>query len=93
MRILEYFFPDRDLNLHTLRSIAKDIANGTLTTPIPQQSQTSPSQDDLSYSEEASPQEAEPIVESVTELHEPLGCLMKDSGGRFRKRANPEHRE
>jgi aldehyde dehydrogenase (NAD+) len=83
MRILEYFFPDRELNLQTLRCIAKDIVNGTLTMPTPQQ--TPPSQEPISNDDEESPQEAEPVVESVNDLHEPLGSFMKDSQGRFRK--------
>lgn len=83
MRILEYFFPDRELNLQNLRSIAKDISNGTLTTPTPQQTQTPPSQEQGSSSEEDVVYQPEPVVESVNDLHEPLGCLMKDSQGRF----------
>lgn len=97
MRILEYFFPDRELNLQSLRDIAKEIVNGTLIPPTPQQTQTPPMPDQPSPSEEESPQEAEPVVESVNDLHQPLGCLMEDSQGRFRKsyrrpgptRANP----
>jgi aldehyde dehydrogenase (NAD+) len=86
MRILEHFFPDRELNLHTLRSIAKDVTNGTLSLPVTHQSQTPSSQDQASNGEEEdSPLESGPIVESVNDLHEPLGCLMKDSQGRYRR--------
>lgn len=84
LRILEYFFPDRELNLQSLRTIAKDIENGTLTTPTSQQTQTPSAQEQSSSSEEECPQDAEPVVESVNDLHEPLGCMMKDSRGRFR---------
>lgn len=83
MRILEYFFPDRELNLQTLRGIAKDIVNGTLTMPTPQQ--TPPSHEQPPNDDEESPQEAEAVVESVNDLHEPLGSFMKDSQGRFRE--------
>jgi aldehyde dehydrogenase (NAD+) len=85
MRILEYFFPDRELNLHSLRSIAKEVTEGTLRPAIPQQNQTPPMQDQASIEEEFSPEEPEPVEESVNDLHEPLGCLMKDSLGKFRK--------
>lgn len=86
MRILEYFFPDRELNLHTLRAISKDVANGTLSLPHIQQSQTPGSTQDASSNGDAeeSPLETGPNVESVNDLHEPLGCLMKDSQGKYR---------
>ncbi|ORY17943.1 aldehyde dehydrogenase [Clohesyomyces aquaticus] len=84
IRILEYFFPDRELNLPQLRSIAKDIVNGTITTSIVQQVQAAPTQDQSSSSEEESQKDEEIVVESVNDLHEPLGCMMKDSQGKFR---------
>ncbi|KAF2655699.1 aldehyde dehydrogenase-like protein [Lophiostoma macrostomum CBS 122681] len=83
IRILEHFFPDRELNLQTLRSIAKDVSNGKLDGSTPQQVHT-PAEEQPSTGSEECPQDAEPVVESVNDLHEPLGCLMKDSQGRFR---------
>ena len=83
MRILEYFFPDRELNLQSLRSIAKSIVDGTITGTVTQQE--SATLDHASSGEEDGPPEGEPVVESVNDLHEPLGCLMKDSQGRYRK--------
>ncbi|KAF2280517.1 aldehyde dehydrogenase-like protein [Westerdykella ornata] len=84
MRILEYFFPDRELNLHTLRALAKEAADGTLTPATSLPPGVSPAQSQGTNGEELSPEEPEPVVESVSELHEPLGCLMRDSQGRFR---------
>lgn len=82
MRILEYFFPDRELNLHSLRAIAKDVTNGTLTRPTHQAAQTSPSADGPSNGEEEETQEDEPA--DVNDLHEPLGYMMRDSQGKYR---------
>ena len=84
IRILEHFFPDRDLNLQTLRSIANDVTNGKLDSPTTQGART-PVEDQASTADEGCPQDVETVVESVNDLHEPLGCLMKDSQGRFRK--------
>jgi len=85
LRILEYFFPDRELNLQSLRAIAKEIGDGTLKTPSSHQSPTPCAQEQPSSSDDECPQDAEPVVESVNDLHEPLGCMMKDSRGRFRE--------
>lgn len=85
MRILEYYFPDRELNLQTLRAIAKEIGNGTLTTPTLPQIHTPPAHEQTSSGEEECLQDVEPVLESVNDLHEPLGCMMKDSRGRFRE--------
>ncbi|KAF2640662.1 aldehyde dehydrogenase-like protein [Massarina eburnea CBS 473.64] len=84
MRILEHIFPDRELNLVTLRAISKDITDGKLVNPL--------SGLPIVGSEEASPDDEDEIleekafdaVESVNDLHEPLGCMMKDSTGRYR---------
>ena len=102
MRILEHIFPDQELNLITLRALAKDITEGQkLVNPLSGLPVAGPS-------EETSPIQSSPDViaeeggrggdadevdvsrrgeaeESVNDLHEPLGCLMKDSMGRFRK--------
>lgn len=82
MRILEYFFPDRELNLQTLRSIAKSIVDGTLTGSVSHHD--SAAHEHESSGEEDEQLDGEPVVESVNDLHEPLGCLMKDSQGRYR---------
>ncbi|KAF2178990.1 aldehyde dehydrogenase-like protein [Zopfia rhizophila CBS 207.26] len=84
LRILEHFFPDKELNLQSLRAIARDIVNGTLNSAPPQQNQTLQTQDHVSSEEEECPKEMEPVVESLNDLHEPLGCMMKDSRGRYR---------
>jgi hypothetical protein len=85
MRILEHFFPDREFNLQNLRAIVKDIANGAQNSPKPQRAHTPPTTNPVSPDEEDFPPGTEPVVESVNDLHEPLGCLMKDSQGRFRE--------
>ncbi|KAF2878234.1 aldehyde dehydrogenase-like protein [Massariosphaeria phaeospora] len=82
MRILEHFFPDQELNLQSLRAIAKNVVNGR--SPKSQQTPTPSVQEQPSSGEEDCPPEAEPVVESVKDLHESLGCMMKDSNGRFR---------
>lgn len=84
MRILEHFFPDQELNLQSLRTIAKHVTEGKLRSPI-QSIEKSPSAPDVSPVEDESAQEVDPVVESVKDLHAPLGCLMKDSRGRFRQ--------
>jgi hypothetical protein len=84
MRILEHFFPDRELNLVSLKQIAHDVVDGRLVgsvaegEPLPSVSgESTPDEDDV-------PQEAEPVLDSVNDLHEPLGTMMKDSTGRYR---------
>lgn len=85
MRILEHFFPDRELNLVTLRALAKDVADGKIASPVSEQTQGALTTEEAPLDDEGTPEEAEPVVESVNDLHEPLGCMMKDSRGRFRK--------
>lgn len=84
MRILEHFFPDRELNLVTLRALAKDVTDGKVASPVSGQTNVPSISEAGSPEEEGSPPPAEPVVESVNDLHEPLGCMMKDSRGRFR---------
>jgi len=84
MRILEHFFPDRELNLVSLRQIVQDINDGKLAGSPSRQGRVSLAEDDVSSNEGEVPQDVEPVVESVNDLHEPLGCMMKDSGGKFR---------
>lgn len=82
MRILEHFFPGHELNLQSLRAIAKAIKDGTFSAPPVQQA------DGLFIRDQLSPDDAESVEDGeeqdVNELHEPLGCMMKDSRGRFR---------
>lgn len=81
MRILEHFFPGHELNLQSLRTIAKAIKDGTFTAPPVQQTEG------LFSNELASPEDGESYdgeEQDVSELHEPLGCMMKDSRGKFR---------
>jgi hypothetical protein len=82
MRILEHFFPGHDLNLQSLRTIAKAIKDGTFSAPPVQQT------DGLFTQDQASPEDGDSLddgeEQDVSELHEPLGCMMKDSRGTFR---------
>jgi len=88
MRILEHFFPDRELNLATLREIAKDVADGKIASPASEQTHMSATNEDEYPDDEESPEDAEPAAEAVNDLHEPLGCLMKDSLGKFSRQAS-----
>ncbi|KAL5121545.1 hypothetical protein ACEQ8H_000617 [Pleosporales sp. CAS-2024a] len=82
MRILEHFFPGHELNLQSLRTIAKAIKDGSFSAPPVQQTEGLFTHDNFS------PEDGESIdddeEQDVNELHEPLGCMMKDSGGEFR---------
>jgi hypothetical protein len=82
MRILEHFFPGHELNLQSLRTIAKAIKDGSFSAPPVLQT------DGLFTHDQFSPEEGESVdddeEQDVSELHEPLGCMMKDSRGRFR---------
>jgi hypothetical protein len=81
MRILQHFFPDHELNLQALRAISKGIRDGSFSAPPIQQMDRffQPTTE-----EGESPQDSDAPGESVDDLHEPLGCMMKDSRGRFR---------
>lgn len=85
MRILEHFFPDRELNLANLRDIAKDVADGKVAPSASGQPHAPATSEDDYPDDDESPDGAEPAAEAVNDLHEPLGCLMKDSLGRFSK--------
>ncbi|KAJ4347988.1 uncharacterized protein N0V89_009360 [Didymosphaeria variabile] len=85
MRILEHFFPDRELNLVSLRQIAQDVVDGRLVGSVTEGEPMAP------ISEETTPDEGEdafqdekPVLDSVNDLHEPLGTMMRDSTGRYR---------
>jgi hypothetical protein len=82
MRILEHFFPGHELNLQSLRTIAKAIKDGSFSAPPVQHAEGLFTQDQFSPEEAESVDDGE--EQDVNELHEPLGCMMKDSGGRFR---------
>ena len=82
MRILEHFFPGHELNLQSLRTIAKAIKDGTFAAPPVQHPETFFSSDLTSSEDGDTIDERE--VQDVHELHEPLGCMMKDSRGKFR---------
>jgi aldehyde dehydrogenase (NAD+) len=82
MRILEHFFPGHELNLQSLRTIAKAIKEGSFRAEPVQHTEG------LFTSDQASPEDAGSVEDGeeqdMNELHEPLGCLMKDSKGEFR---------
>ncbi|KAF1936775.1 aldehyde dehydrogenase-like protein [Clathrospora elynae] len=82
MRILEHFFPGHELNLQSLRTIAKAINEGSFNAEPVQHTEG------LFTSNQASPEDRESVgdgdEQDVSELHEPLGCMMKDSMGKFR---------
>lgn len=82
MRILEHFFPGRELNLQSLRTIAKAIKDGTF------QAEPVLHAEGLFSNTYASPEDGDSVdngeEQDVQELHEPLGCMMKDSLGKFR---------
>ncbi len=82
MRILEHFFPNQDLNLQSLRTIAKAIKEGTFAAPPVQHVEG------FFSSDLPTPDEGDGIddgeEQDVGQLHEPLGCMLKDSRGTFR---------
>jgi len=82
MRILQHFFPGQELNLQSLRTIAKAIQDGTFAVPPLQQTEG------LFINDLSSSQDGDSIddgeEQDVGELHEPLGTMMKDSRGKFR---------
>ena len=82
MRILEHFFPGHELNLQSLRTIAKAIKDGTFSAPPVQQA------DGLFTRDHFSPEDGDSVgdgeEQDINELHESLGCMMKDSGGQYR---------
>jgi hypothetical protein len=82
MRILEHFFPGHELNLQSLRTIAKAIEDGSFNAEPVQHTEG------LFINDQASPEDGESVdggeEQDVNELHEPLGCMMKDSRGKFR---------
>ena len=88
MQILRHFLQKEDLNLETLRTIAKDLKIDT-TNPHPTQRRDSKATDDSPGSEEAVQNDSEPDTEEIGDLHEQLGCLMQDSLGEYRSHNSP----
>ena len=91
MRILEHFFPDRELNLVSLRQIAQDVSDGRLVGSVTEGEPIPVDSEETTPDEEEGFQEVEPVVDSVNDLHEPLGIMMRDSTGRLRKCARNKH--
>jgi len=83
MQILRHFLQKEDLNLETLRTIAKDLKIDT-TNHQQTQRRDSKATDDSPESEEAVQNDSEPDTEEIGDLHEQLGCLMQDSLGEYR---------
>lgn len=81
MQILQHFLPDEELNLTTLRAIAKDIKNGN--SPQPVYNFKTDKADSEPFEGTAS-NDSEPDTEEIGDLHEQLGCLMRDSLGEYR---------
>jgi hypothetical protein len=84
MQILRHFLPQEELNLETLRSIAKDLKIDTTNTQPTSQRRDSKTTDESPGSEEAVQNDSEPDTEEIGDLHEQLGCLMQDSLGEYR---------
>lgn len=82
MQILQHFLPDEELNLVTLRAIAKDIKSGN--SPKPTYSFKSDKADSEPF-EGTTNHDSEPDTEEIGDLHEQLGCLMRDSMGEYRR--------
>ncbi|KAF2129008.1 hypothetical protein P153DRAFT_29783 [Dothidotthia symphoricarpi CBS 119687] len=82
MRILQHFFPDRELNLESLRTIVKAISDGSLAASPVQNADRLFVQNQKAPEDEESPQDTE--AQDVDDLHESLGCMMRDSRGKFR---------
>jgi len=81
IQILKHYLPDEDLNLETLRSIAKGLKSGS--TP-PEQTHDPNARKESPENDATGSNESEPDTEEIGDLHEQLGCLMKDSLGEYR---------
>jgi aldehyde dehydrogenase (NAD+) len=84
MQILHHFLSQEELNLETLRSIAKDLKIDTTNTQSTSQRRDSKTTNESLESEEAIQNDSEPDTEEIGDLHEQLGCLMQDSLGEYR---------
>jgi hypothetical protein len=81
MQILQHFLPEEELNLVTLRAIAKDIKSGNSPKPIYNFKTDKADSEPL---EGTASNDSEPDTEEIGDLHEQLGCLMRDSLGEYR---------
>lgn len=81
MQILQHFLPEEELNLVTLRAIAKDIKSGNSPKPIHNFKTDKADSEPL---EGTVSNDSEPDTEEIGDLHEQLGCLMRDSLGEYR---------
>jgi aldehyde dehydrogenase (NAD+) len=84
MQILRHFVQKEELNLETLRSIAKDLQIDTTNTQQQTQRRDSKTTDESPGSEDAVQNDSEADTEEIADLHEQLGCLMQDSLGEYR---------
>lgn len=83
MQILRHFLPQDDLNLETLRSIAKELTSGN--SPIQDTAKNVSIKAASEQADSSVSNDSEPDTEEIGDLHHQLGCLMKDSLGEYRK--------
>lgn len=89
MKILHHHYPDRDLNLDSLRSIIGDIERGTPSSK--EQPLNLKPESHTGRSLAKKPDEPEKQVkeegdhEHLTVLHNDLGSLMEDQAGKYRQ--------
>lgn len=83
MQILRHFLPQDDLNLETLRSIAKDLSTGN--SPTQDEAKSSSAKDSNEQADGSISIESASDTEEIGDLHHQMGCLMKDSMGEYRK--------
>ena len=83
MQILRHFLPQDDLNLETLRSIAKELNIGN--SPVQEAVKSSSAKDSNEQADGSVSNESNSDAEEIGDLHHQLGCLMKDSLGEYRK--------
>ncbi|KAH9220545.1 aldehyde dehydrogenase [Leptodontidium sp. 2 PMI_412] len=80
--ILRHFLPQDELNLETLRSIAKDLSTGN--SPIQDAAKSISAKDSSEPADGSVSNESTSDTEEIGDLHHQLGCLMKDSLGEYR---------
>lgn len=83
MQILRHFLPQDDLNLETLRSIAKELNIGN--SPAQDTLKSSSAKDSSEHAEGSVSNESISDTEEIGDLHHQMGCLMKDSLGEYRE--------
>ena len=90
MQILQHLLPDRDLTPEALREIARDLrVERSVSQQIIENPQTQKHSGHHNV-EKVAEKEAEPDNEDIGDLHEQLGCLMKDSLGEYRESLEPQ---